>query len=321
MAPGGKPRSTVLRPALPPALQPALPPLLPDTLRTPPARFAALPGFDFNTRSTSHQGLGVVFVDEGPPDAAVTVLCLHGNPSWGYLYRHMIPVFKAAGLRVVVPDLIGFGRSDKPRLASAHSFEFHRSMLLNFVQQQDLKNLMLVCQDWGGILGLTLPMAMPERFTRLLAMNTTLAMGGVSEGFAQWRAFSNAQPDLAVGKLLRRGKPDMTAEEAAAYDAPFPDAHHKAALRAFPNLVPDGADAPGVALSREAAVFWRDHWSGSSFMAIGMADPVLGPPAMRSLHSYIRNCPPPLEVPQAGHFVPEWGAAIASAALAQFKLA
>ena len=222
---------------------------------------------------------------------------------------------------MVAPDLIGFGRSDKPALDSDHSWDLHRGMLVDLIERLDLKNILLVCQDWGGLFGLTLPLAMPDRFTRLLVMNTGLGTGQVTEGFRQWRAYSNTQNDLPVGKLIRRGKPDMSDAEAAAYDAPFPDATYKAALRAFPNLVPDGEDASGAALSREAAAFWQQRWAGDSFMAIGMADPVLGPPAMRALHKLIRNCPPPLEVPQAGHFVQEWGAPIAKAALAHFKLA
>ena len=290
-------------------------------LRTPDDRFQALPGFAFEPHYLEHQGLRVHYIDEGPADAAVTALCLHGNPSWTYLYRHMIPVFRAAGLRVVAPDLIGFGRSDKPAEESAHGFDFHRGMLLDFVQRLDLKNVILVCQDWGGIFGLTLPMEQPERFTRLLVMNTALATGSLTEGFKQWRAYSNSQPDMAVGKLLARGKPEMSAAEAAAYDAPFPDASYKAALRAFPNLVPDGADAPGAAISRQAETFWREHWSGESFMAIGMKDPVLGGAPMHALQATIRNCPPPLEVAEGGHFVQEWGAPIAAAALAHFRLA
>jgi haloalkane dehalogenase len=290
-------------------------------LRTPDERFAALPDFAYTPRWLEHAGLRVACLDEGPRDAAVTALCLHGNPSWSFLYRHMIPVFTAAGLRVVVPDLIGFGRSDKPVEEAEHTFDFHRGMLMALVEELDLRNVMLVCQDWGGLFGLTLPMAAPERYTRLLVMNTGLGTGQITEGFRQWRAYSNSQPDLAVGKLFKRGKPDMSDAEVMAYDAPFPDASYKAALRAFPNLVPDGADAPGAAISREAAAFWSQRWQGDSFMAIGMQDPVLGPPAMHSLHKLIRNCPPPLEVPEAGHFVQEWGAPIARAALAHFKLA
>jgi haloalkane dehalogenase len=295
-----------------------------EALRTPDERFDGLPGWPYAPQYGEFAGLRVHHIDEGPADAPVTALCLHGNPSWSYLYRHMIPVFSAAGLRVVAPDLIGFGRSDKPVDAAAHTWDLHLGMLRDLVERLNLRNVMLVCQDWGGIFGLTLPPAMPERFTRLLVMNTGLGTGVVTEGFRQWRAYSNSKPDLPVGPLIARGKPDMTAGEIAAYDAPFPDTRYKAALRAFPNLVPDvtthGEGAPGIAVSREALAFWRDRWAGESFMAIGMEDPVLGPAAMRSLHGVIRHCPPPLEVAGAGHFVQEWGAPIATAALAHFKL-
>ena len=296
-----------------------------EALRTPDDRFAGLPGFAWAPSYADDLpglgGLRLAWVDTGPADAPVTALCLHGNPAWSYLYRHMIPVFTAAGLRVVAPDLLGFGRSDKPVAASAHTWDLHRRALLALIERLDLRNVMLVCQDWGGIFGLTLPMAAPQRFTRLLVMNTTLGIGAVSEGFRQWRSYSNSQPDLAVGRLFQRGKPDLSAAEAAAYDAPFPDARHKAALRAFPNLVPDGADAPGAALSREAAAFWRERWQGESFMAVGAADPVLGEPVMAALRDTIRGCPAPMVLPEAGHFVQEWGAPIARAALGHFGLA
>lgn len=294
-------------------------------LRTPDERFVGLAGYSWPPHYVSDlpgcAGLRVHYLDEGPRDAAITALCLHGNPTWCYLYRHMIPVFLGAGLRVVAPDLIGFGRSDKPADIAEHSFDFHRDMLLRFVERLDLKNVLLVCQDWGGVLGLTLPHELPGRFTRLLVMNTGLGTGVVTEGFRQWRAYSNSQPDLPVGKLLARGKADMTAAEAAAYDAPFPDSSYKAALKAFPNLVPDGDEAPGAAVSRHARDFWRDEWTGQSYMAIGMRDPVLGEAPMRALQKTIRGCPPPLEVAEGGHFVQEWGAPIASVALRHFGLA
>jgi haloalkane dehalogenase len=294
-------------------------------LKCSDSRFAGLPGWPYAPRYRDHAGLRVHHIDEGPRDAAVTALCLHGNPAWAYLYRHMVPVFTGAGLRVVVPDLIGFGRSDKPVDPAAHTWALHLGRLRELIEGLDLRNVMLVCQDWGGLFGLTLPPTMPGRFTRLLVMNTGLGTGQVTEGFRQWRDYSNAQADLPVGKLIARGKPDMTAAEVAAYDAPFPDAAHKAALKAFPNLVPDvavhGEQADGLQLSRDALAFWRDRWDGQSFMAIGMRDPVLGPAAMQSLHGVIRGCPPPLEVPEAGHFVQEWGAPIAAAALTSFGLA
>ncbi|HEX6720967.1 MAG TPA: alpha/beta fold hydrolase, partial [Burkholderiaceae bacterium] len=208
----------------------------------------------------------------------------------------------------------------KPADPAWHTFDRHRSMLMRFVEWYDLKNILLVCQDWGGLLGLTLPHELPGRFTRLLVMNTGLGTGQVTEGFRQWRAYSKSQTDLPVGKLLARGKPDLSAGEIAAYDAPFPDATYKAALKAFPNLVPDGDDAPGAAISRRAREFWRQEWVGESFMAIGMKDPVLGAAPMQALQKNIRNCPPPMEVVEGGHFVQEWGAPIARAALRHFGL-
>ena len=317
-------------------------------LRTPDSRFDGLPGWPYAARYAQplgDAGPRMAYIDEGPRDAAITALCLHGNPSWGYLYRQMIPVFTAAGIRVVAPDLIGFGRSDKPADEAWHQFDVHRHSLLNFVEALDLQQVMLVCQDWGGIFGLTLPMAAqslaPEtpaasppqgggstlgrpgggpRYSRLLVMNTTLATGTLTDGFRQWRDYSNSQPDLAVGKLLRRGRRAMDEAEAASYDAPFPDASFKAALRAFPNLVPDGVDAPGAATSRAAADFWQQRWAGESFMAIGEQDPVLAGGPMQALQQTIRGCPPPLLVPEGGHFLPEWGAPIARAALQHFGL-
>jgi len=293
-----------------------------SALRTPDEQFQGLPGWPCGPHYLDHAGWRVHFVDEGPRDAPATVLCLHGNPTWSYLYRHMIPVFTAAGLRVVAPDLIGFGRSDKPADEGAHGWGLHRGMLLDLVDRLDLRKVLLVVQDWGGLFGLTLPLAAPERYTRALIMNTALGTGVLSEGFRQWRAYSNGQPDLAVGKLIRRGKADMSEAEAAAYDAPFPDASYKAALRAFPNLVPDaerdGAEAAPILLSRAAAQFWSRRWDGAALVAIGMADPVLGPAVMRSLHAMIRNAPPPIEIAQAGHFVQEWGAPIARAAMEHF---
>jgi pimeloyl-ACP methyl ester carboxylesterase len=232
----------------------------------------------------------------------------------------MIPVFTAAGLRVVAPDWFGFGRSDKPQDDGWYGFERHRDSMLQLIAQLDLRNVMLVVQDWGGLLGLTLPLDEPDRYTRLLVMNTGLGLGTVTEGFKQWRAYANSQPDLACGKLIQRGTPGLSDAEAAAYDAPFPDMRYKAGVRAFPNLVPDREDAPGAELSRRAARFWKEQWTGDSFMAIGMTDPVLGPAAMQSLRKLIRGCPEPLQVADGGHFVQERGDLIAPAALRHFGL-
>jgi pimeloyl-ACP methyl ester carboxylesterase len=276
-------------------------------LRTPDARFADLPGFPFQPHYLEWRGLRVHYVDEGTGDQVF--LCLHGEPTWSYLYRKMIPPFAASGARVVAPDFIGFGRSDKPGDEALYTFDFHRGFLMDFIQSLDLKAITLVVQDWGGLLGLTLPMEMPERFERLLVMNTMLGTGDVplSEGFVAWRAYVAKNPDLACGKLLSRTCPHLTPEEAAAYDAPFPDAGYKAGVRRFPQLVPEHENDPGAALSRKARQWMGSSWKGETRMAVGAKDPVLGVPAMRLLRSWIRNCPEPLVIDNGGHFLQEWG--------------
>lgn len=289
-------------------------------LRTPDSAFEGLPGYAFAPHHLNdlpgYAGLRLHHLDEGPQTAAQTFLCLHGGPSWSYLYRTMIPVFTAAGHRAVAPDLYGFGRSDKPTQDADYSFDFHRDSLLRFIETLNLRNITLVCQDWGGLIGLTLP----ERFTRLLVMNTALATGDVplGEGSLAWRRMVAANPDLDVPTLFRRSSPGIS-DEAAAYGAPFPDATDKAGGRSFPQLVPDRPDAPGTERSRQARAWWSHTRTGQSFMAVGMQDPILGPPAMAHLRGLIRNCPPPLEIADGGHFVQEEaGERIARAALDAF---
>lgn len=276
-------------------------------MRTPDARFAGLPGFPFQPHYLEWRGLRVHYLDEGAGEKVY--LCLHGEPTWSYLYRRMIPPFVASGARVVAPDFIGFGRSDKPEDEATYTFDFHRSFLVDFIQSLDLKGITLVVQDWGGLLGLTLPMEMPERFARLLVMNTALGTGDVplSEGFLAWRAYVAKNPDLACGKLLSRTCQHLTPEEAAAYDAPFPDARYKAGARRFPQLVPEKENDAGAAISRKAREWLKTGWKGESRMAVGAKDPVLGVPVMKLLRTWIRNCPEPLIVENGGHFLQEWG--------------
>lgn len=291
-------------------------------LRTPDERFGALPGYGFAPHYVDDLdglALRMHYIDEGARNAPVA-LCLHGQPTWSYLYRKMIPAFVAAGMRVIAPDFFGFGRSDKPTDEGVYTFDFHRGALVALIEKLALTDITLVCQDWGGLIGLTIPMDMPARFTRLVVMNTTLGTGDtpLGEGFLAWRAFCNRSPDMAIGALMKRGVGGLSDEEAAAYDAPFPDARYKAGVRRFPNLVPDRFDAPGAALSRRARDFWSRNWAGGSFMAVGMKDPVLGPPVMAELRKSIRNCPPPLEIADAGHFTQEAGAVIVERAMKAF---
>ncbi len=300
-------------------------PLRDDALRTPDARFDGLPGYPWAPHYLHDLpalgGLRLHYLDEGPTDAPLTWLCLHGNPAWSYLYRKMIPVLLAGGGRVVAPDLPGFGKSDKPKKDAAHSFSWHRQVLLELVERLDLRNVVLVVQDWGGLLGLTLPMAAPQRYRGLLVMNTMLATGDapLSPGFLAWRDMCAKNPEFDVARLFARGNPRMSAAECAAYNAPFPDKGHRAALRAFAPMVPQALDADGAAVSRQARDFWRDHWSGQALMAVGAQDPVLGPPVMQELQRLIRNCPPPMVLAEAGHFVQEHGEAVAQAAVGYFR--
>ncbi|KQT11059.1 CMP deaminase [Ramlibacter sp. Leaf400] len=303
----------------------AQPPLRDDAVRTPEERFAGLPDYpwapNYVSDLASLAGLRMHYLDEGPKDAPLTWLCLHGNPAWSYLYRRMLPVFLAQGHRVVAPDLVGFGRSDKPKKESAHGFDFHRQVLLEFVERLDLQDVVLVVQDWGGLLGLTLPMEAPGRYRGLLVMNTTLATGEapLSPGFLAWREMCARNPEFDIARLFARGNPHMSAGECAAYNAPFPDRGHRAALRAFAPMVPEFPTSEGAEVSRRARDFWRDDWQGRSFMAIGAQDPVLGPPVMQALRAQIRGCPEPLVLEHAGHFVQEHGEEIARRAVGYFR--
>ena len=294
-----------------------------DFLRTPDARFEDLPDYGFAPNYVEdlpgYEGLRVHYLDEGPTDAERVFLCLHGQPSWSFLYRKMLPVFVESGARVICPDWLGFGRSDKPTDDSVYTFHFHRNMMLAFVESLDLTSITLVCQDWGGILGLTLPMEMPERFKRLLVMNTAIPVGeSPGQGFDAWRAYNRTQHDLDIAALMKRGIPILSAAEAAAYAAPYPDVTYKAGVRRFPELVMTDPEMEGVQTSKRAAAWWKDDWEGESFMAVGAQDPVLGPSQMEQLRQTIKNCPPAMVIEDGGHFVQEWGEPIAHAALKQW---
>ena len=296
-----------------------------EFLRTPDQRFDGLPGFDFQPRylegPRGYEGLRVHYLDESPAGqpSGRTVLCLHGQPTWCYLYRKMIPVFLAAGHRVVAPDFYGFGRSDKPVDDAVYTFGFHRGMLLGFLARMQLEKVTLVVQDWGGLLGLTLPMEYPEQIDRLIVMNTGLGTGrSAGPGFDAWKAFVAANPDFDIPKLMKRSVQGLTDAEAAAYDAPFPDRRYRAGVRRFPALVPVEPGMEGVDVSLRAKEFFQSQWRGQSFMAIGMQDPVLGPAVMQVLAKIIRGCPAPLELPEAGHFVQEHGAIVAERAMQAF---
>lgn len=306
-------------------------PLRDDALRTPDSVFDDLPDYPWQPRYVSTlpslAALRMHYLDEAIPTGSkapanqLTFLCLHGNPGWSYLYRKLIPAFLAAGYRVVAPDMIGFGKSDKPKKDSFHCFSTHRQHLLELIVHLNLQNIVLVVQDWGGLLGLTLPMVEPDRYKGLLVMNTTLATGdtALSPGFMAWRAMCAKNPDFDVAQLFARGNPQMRGDECAAYNAPFPDRGYRAALRAFPGIVPELPASDGAEVAREARAFWRERWAGQTMMVVGVQDPVLGPVVMRELQGIIRGCGEPLLLAQAGHFVQEHGQVFADQAARFFS--
>lgn len=251
-----------------------------QVLRTADTRFENLPGYPFAPHYVElDSGLGpalrVHYVDEGPRSGPL-VLCMHGEPSWSYLYRHMIPRFAEAGCRVVAPDLIGFGKSDKLALREAYTYARHVGWMRAFVEALDLREITLVCQDWGGLIGLRLVAELPERFARVVAANTGLPTGEqrVHDAFHAWRKFSQEVPVFPVGAILNGATTsELSAEVIAAYDAPFPDESYKAAVRQFPVLVPITPDDPAAADNRRAWGVLRE-WKKPFLTAFSDRDPI-----------------------------------------------
>jgi haloalkane dehalogenase len=244
-----------------------------EILRTPDERFDGLPGYPFAPHHVDVLGLRMHHVDEG---TGAPVLLLHGEPSWSYLYRKMIPPLVAAGFRAVAPDLIGFGKSDKPAARDAYTYQRHMDWLTAFVIALDLRDILLVCQDWGGLLGLRLAAEHPGRFARIVAANTFLPTGDrrPPDAFFAWQQFSQTVPELPVGNIVKSGCHIAPAPEViAAYDAPFPDERYKAGARQFPLLVPTRPDDPAAAANRAAWEVLR-RWDKPFLTAFSDQDPI-----------------------------------------------
>jgi len=301
-----------------------------ETLRTPDDRFANLPGYPFEPHYTeipthpapsdrpaggpadSHDEGGTLrvhYVDEGPADAAETVLLLHGEPSWSYLYRKMIPVITAAGHRAVAPDLVGFGRSDKPTKRSDYTYQRHVDWLRAIVfDHLDLRGVTLVCQDWGGLLGLRLVAEHPDRFARVVAANTFLPTGDrdPGEAFLAWQKFSQEVPELPVGRIVAGGCASAPPDDVvAAYDAPFPDESYKEGARQFPLLVPTRPDDPAAEPNRRA---WEslERFDKPFLTAFADKDPITKG-GERHLRERIAGAKGQAhtEIADAGHFLQE----------------
>ena len=284
-----------------------------QTLRTPDERFEDLPGYAFAPHYADIDdgdggSLRVHYLDEGPADAA-PVLLMHGEPSWCYLYRHMVPLLVAAGHRVIAPDLVGFGRSDKPAEQTDYTYARHvewmRQLLFGHL---DLHDITYFGQDWGGLIGLRLVAAEPDRYARVAIGNTGLntGYGKPTDAFLAWQKFSQETESFPVGMIVNGGSAsDLSAEVIAAYDAPFPDETYKAGARIFPTLVPTSVDGPGAADNRAAWTVLETFdkpfllaFSDKDKVTAGGAAPFLAkvPGAMGQAHTTIEG---------GGHFLQE----------------
>ena len=246
-----------------------------ELLRTPDERFVNLPGYPFAPHYAEVEGVRIHYVDEGPAGAA-PMLLLHGEPSWSYLYRKMIPPLVAAGHRAVAPDLVGFGRSDKPAQREDYTYQRHVDWMAGFLAALDLRGVTLVCQDWGGLIGLRLVAEHEERFARVVAANTFLPTGDIPTGraFLRWQRFSQESPDFRPGGIVKGGcATELAPEVIAAYDAPFPDDRYMAGARQFPMLVPTTPEDPAAEPNRAA---WQvlGHWSKPFLTAFSDGDPI-----------------------------------------------
>ena len=280
-----------------------------EIVRTPDERFENLPGFPYEPRYLEIQGLRIHYVDEGPRDA-LPVLLLHGEPTWSYLYRKMIPGITAAGYRAVAPDLVGFGRSDKLVRREDYSYQLQVDVMAELVRRLDLRRATLFGQDWGGLVGLRVVAGMPERFAAVVAANTGLPAPEAGARpplpFRLWRFFSRWSPVFPVGRIVQAGsETDLPAEVRAAYDAPFPTRRHQAGARAMPSLVPITPDDPAVPANRRAWEVLR-RFEKPFLTAFSDGDPITRglegafqseiPGARGQPHVTIRN---------AGHFLQE----------------
>jgi haloalkane dehalogenase len=276
-----------------------------EILRTPEEQFSTVPDFPYAPVYTDVGSLRMAHVESGE---GAPVLMLHGEPTWSFLYRKMIPVFAAAGFRALAPDLIGFGRSDKPAAVGDYSYAAHVSWTRTWIEALDLREITLVCQDWGSLIGLRLAAEHPDRFSRIVVANGFLPVADrpAPLAFRLWRVFARYAPVFPTGRIVQAGTVShLEPAVLTAYDAPFPSERHKAGARAFPRLVPTQINDPAVPANRAA---WQalGQWQKPFLTAFGKKDPILGW-ADRILRRHVPGAQgqPHRDLANAGHFVQE----------------
>jgi haloalkane dehalogenase len=276
-----------------------------EIFRTPDERFEGLPGYDFEPHYTEIDGLRLHYVDEGPRDGT-PIVCFHGEPSWAFLYRKMVPPLVAAGHRVVCPDYAGFGRSDKPTDRGWYTYDRHVDLVTQVLDELDLRGATAVVQDWGGPIGLRWAVEHDDRVASLAVLNTGIFTGRVSKGFMAWREFAEKHPDLQVGRVIQGATvTDLPDEVVAAYDAPYPNAESKAGAAQFPLLVPITDDYPGAAEMR-AVADELTRWEKPTLVAFSDNDPVF--PHPKSGNRFVESMPGATEqvtIEGAAHFLQE----------------
>jgi haloalkane dehalogenase len=288
-----------------------------DVFRTPDERFENLPGYPYEPNYVEVDGLRLHHIDEG---SGPTVLCFHGEPSWSYLYRHMLDRLVDNGHRVVCPDLVGFGRSDKPTDQGWYTYDRHVETVTAHLEAVELDDVTVVVQDWGGPIGLRWAVQHADQVGRLVILNTGLFTGRVSKGFMAWREFAERTPDLPIGVIIQGATTtDLPEEVVAAYEAPFPNAESKAGAQRFPLLVPLTEDEPGVPEMLET----RDAlagWDKPALVAFSDTDPVFPyPKAGDRFTELIPTAGEQVRIEGAAHFLQEdRGPEIADAMLAAF---
>ena len=295
-------------------------PVISKILRTPEERFAHLCDFPYAPHYTQVGGLRIAYIDEGPR-AAPVVLLMHGEPSWSYLYRKMIPVLVAAGYRVLAPDLVGFGRSDKPAHKADYSYLHHVQWMTAWLEAVDLRQVTLFCQDWGSLIGLRMVVEAPDRFARIVLANGGLPTGTTEtpKAFKIWRAFASYSPWFPIGRIVKSGCAlGLTPQQVAAYDAPFPSQRYKVAARLLPKFVPTTADDPERQNNERAWEFFK-HWDKPFLTLFSSRDPITRgghkvwqqqvPGAQGQPHAITRG---------AGHFLQEDKGAEVAQAIASF---